>query len=108
MTVNEEEFRKRLDEHLKKIQTVPLMKKPIQTELSKVPETRPEGWERPVLSEAEYSDALRQEKERLADELELEQLRKGSVPFWWNIKRYIIPTGIAAVMLGLLAYVRAC
>jgi hypothetical protein len=108
MTVNEEEFKKRLDESISKAQTVPLLKKPVQTELSKVPETRPEGWERPVLSEAEYSDALRAEKERLADELELEQLRKGSVPFWWNIKRYIIPTGIAAVALGLFAYVKGC
>ena len=106
MTQTPEEFQKRIDEANKRAletqpQLVPLLKKPILTELPKVKETPPpeQPYYYPFKSEKEYVEALEESNDRLVAEIEHNELLKGKIPIgmiWWKL----LAGGIGAALMG--------
>jgi len=91
---------------------IPLFKrrgKPLDP-LEKVPETPPPGqpYYYPFNSEEEYLEALKSDSERRATEIENEQMRKGKIPFFWNLRKSLLTIGLSAVALGLFAWLKGC
>ena len=107
MTTSQEEFQRRVDEAHRRVlasepQTVPLLKTPLPTELSKVPETPPPDWGNPYYpfkTSDEYIEALKRENDVLVAEIENKKIRGGVVPFWYHWKK-MLAGGIGALLIG--------